>query len=277
MSWPLNFFWTVYLGLGLLCFLLERLWPAHKVRYRKALAIDIAACLVYQWPIYGMNDLAGRVTGQFRIDWMSWVYDTPVWARFAFLVLAGDFGAYWFHRLMHTKWAWNVHRFHHSSTELYWLAGVRASAPQQALFNVPYIWVSGLALGLPAYMYFVRVTWEVAHNHFQHVNVAWRSNWLELFYVTPRYHHIHHSAQDHGNYGTKFTMWDRMFGTYVNPDDVKPKKFGTGEDKPRDPVLMMIGIDKLRQPVEIAIAVGFYGFAGFLLAQAGWPSLRLPW
>jgi len=63
-------------------------------------------------------------------------------------------------------------------------------------------------------------------------------------FVTPRYHHIHHSSDadlHDGNYGAIFTIWDRLFGTYVAPDANNPKTFGTGE-KQRDPVLLMIGI-----------------------------------
>ncbi|HEU4731777.1 MAG TPA: sterol desaturase family protein, partial [Kofleriaceae bacterium] len=70
------------------------------------------------------------------------------------------------------------------------------------------------------------------------------SNWLEWLLVTPRYHHIHHStdaALHDGNYGSLFTIWDRLFGTYIDPDTTQPKKFGTGESR-RDPVLLVLGV-----------------------------------
>ena len=49
-------------------------------------------------------------------------------------------------------------------------------------------------------------------NDWMHVNIVWRSNWLEWLIVTPRYHHIHHSDKpEHymANLGTLFTVWDR--------------------------------------------------------------------
>jgi hypothetical protein len=45
----------------------------------------------------------------------------------------------------------------------------------------------------------------------------------------------------HGNYGSLFSLWDRMFGTYLDPDTTKVRKFGLGNEK-RDPALLMIGI-----------------------------------
>ena len=35
------------------------------------------------------------------------------------------------------------------------------------------------------------------------------------------------------NLAALFTVWDRLFGTYVNPDNVKePLSFGIGEEVP---------------------------------------------
>jgi sterol desaturase/sphingolipid hydroxylase (fatty acid hydroxylase superfamily) len=76
-----------------------------------------------------------------------------------------------------------------------------------------------------------------------HMNVTWRSNWLEWVFVTPRYHHIHHS-DDPGHYtanlGSLLTIWDRMFGTYVNPEEVEKLSFGIGELN--SPVRLALGI-----------------------------------
>jgi len=69
-----------------------------------------------------------------------------------------------------------------------------------------------------------------------HMNVSWRSNWLEWIVVTPRNHHIHHSdnsAHANANFGVTFSIWDRLFGTYVDPEELKtPITFGIGERVP---------------------------------------------
>ena len=69
-----------------------------------------------------------------------------------------------------------------------------------------------------------------------HLNVTWRSSWLEWLLVTPRYHHIHHSDQpEHyvANLAALFTLWDRMFGTYVDPATLRGElSFGIDEKVP---------------------------------------------
>jgi len=164
--------------------------------------------------------------------------------RILMFYVVADFGSYWMHRLMHTRHVWRVHRWHHSSERIYWLSGVRATLPQQLLFNLPFVAAVPILFGAPLWVFLAIIVEEVARNHWMHMNVSWRSNWLELVLVTPRYHHIHHSsdaALHDGNYGGLFTFWDRMFGTYVDPDATVPRQFGTGE-KRRDTVLLMIGI-----------------------------------
>jgi sterol desaturase/sphingolipid hydroxylase (fatty acid hydroxylase superfamily) len=242
VTWPLNTFWTAYLGLGLVATVLELVRPAHKVKYMKweALPLDVIACVIYQAVVY---PVAFYLTTYYVLD-PRFVVDIPIAARVVAYYLLADLGSYWFHRLMHTRHVWRVHRFHHSPTQLYWLAGVRSTLPQQILFNAPYILVGPLLTGAPPWLLTAILVEGIARNHWQHMNFAWRSNWLEWIIVTPRYHHIHHSAnaaQHDGNYGSLFTIWDRLFGTFVDPDLAQVKKFGTGEQK-RDPVLLMIGV-----------------------------------
>ena len=239
----LQLFWLSYIGFGVVITVAELVVPARKLKYRKALPMDVIAFAVYQFamvpaavyitdPLYHYVPIPSAVT---EIVW-------PI--RLVTFYLLADMGSYWMHRLMHTRHVWRVHRWHHSPTELYWLAGVRATIPQQILFNLPYIAFIPILAGAPLWVFAAMMVEGVLRNHWQHMNVTWRSNWLELAIVTPRFHHIHHSSEielHDANFGSLFTIWDRLFGTYRSPDKHVPKKFGTGEPK-RDPVLLMIGI-----------------------------------
>jgi sterol desaturase/sphingolipid hydroxylase (fatty acid hydroxylase superfamily) len=168
----------------------------------------------------------------------------PIWVRVVVFYLLADLGSYAMHRLMHTRHVWRVHRWHHSPTQMYWLAGVRATLPQQILFNLPYVAAAPLLAGIPSWALLVMIVEGVLRNNWMHMNVAWRSRRLEWVFVTPRYHHVHHSADahlHHGNYGSLFTFWDRLFGSYRDPETCVPRQFGTGEPR-RDPVWLMIGV-----------------------------------
>ena len=62
-------------------------------------------------------------------------------------------------------------------------------------------------------------------------------------FVTPRYHHIHHSSDpEHyrANLGSRLTIWDRLFGTYVNPERVPQISFGIKDGA--SPLRTVIGV-----------------------------------
>jgi sterol desaturase/sphingolipid hydroxylase (fatty acid hydroxylase superfamily) len=54
--------------------------------------------------------------------------------------------------------------------------------------------------------------------------------------ITPRFYHVHHSVNltlSNANSGVTFSIWDRLFGTYVDPEIVKEElSFGIREKVP---------------------------------------------
>jgi len=64
--------------------------------------------------------------------------------------------------------------------------------------------------------------------------------------VTPRYHHIHHihhsnRPEHHGaNLVSRLTIWDQIFGTYVDPEDVRDITFGI--ERHPSPARLALGI-----------------------------------
>ncbi len=74
------------------------------------------------------------------------------------------------------------------------------------------------------------------------VNIG-RLAWL---LVTPDYHRVHHSATTHRgmNLAPTFRIWDRMFGTYVDPAKMPEKyELGLGEKvKGKEIPRMLVGV-----------------------------------
>ena len=161
------------------------------------------------------------------------VANLPLGARVVAYFILADFGHYWIHRLTHTKYFWRVHKWHHSPTYMYWLGGVRTTIPDFFLVNTPYFLAFQLLYISPWWMATAMAVSSIFQNDWMHMNVTWRSKWLEWIIVTPRYHHIHHSDDPQfymKNLASLFTVWDRLFGTYVNPDKVTTNlAFGTGQ------------------------------------------------
>lgn len=214
---------------------LELIAPARKVSYRSVFLYDLIGCtFVVSILIPASEYLSDRIA--IRASAPEFILALPVAASFLLYYVVGDFGAYWMHRLMHSGPVWRVHKWHHSPTTMYWLAGYRASLPQQTLFNLPWIFAFSVLGMSPWWMYLAVISSHTLLNDWMHMNVSWQSNWLEWIMVTPRYHHIHHSdnlVHSNANFGVTFTVWDRLFGTYVDPETVEqPISFGIGEQVP---------------------------------------------
>jgi sterol desaturase/sphingolipid hydroxylase (fatty acid hydroxylase superfamily) len=105
---------------------------------------------------------------------------------------------------------------------MYWFSGFRTSFAHSFIYNIPQTvipiqllhlspWQAGVAYSLGLFIQF----WE-------HTNVRVNIGWLKHIFITPQYHRVHHSATMHRgmNLGTTFSIWDRMFGTHIDPDTV---------------------------------------------------------
>ncbi len=147
--------------------------------------------------------------------------DLPALLRVAIAVIAYDFLVYWKHRLFHVSDTfWILHEFHHSSTRVSLLTGYR-NHPFEMVFSVwliafpIFVLVGQRTTELMAFpMYIVMV------NLFVHSRIDWTLGWLgKYLLVTPRHHHLHHSKDraQFSNYGFGITLWDRIFGTYMEP------------------------------------------------------------
>ncbi len=223
-------FWLSFCLLGAAFSAVERRWPARKRASEDTLPADAAAFFLFQLLIY---PIAVSITERALpyLHYPTGFLTTPLAVRVFLAYVISDFGAYWVHRLIHTRQLWRVHKWHHSPSYMYWLAGARASLPQQVLFNLPYLAVVPLLVGAPRWVFVLLLVHSIFQNNFMHMNTTWRSHVLEWFIVTPRYHHVHHGVDvttHGGNYGALFTVWDRIFRTYRDPDQNAPDAFGTG-------------------------------------------------
>lgn len=138
---------------------------------------------------------------------------------------------------------WRLHRLHHADADIDASTGVRFH-PFEALLSMLWKMTVVVVLGAgPAAV----ATYEamlLALALFNHGNVAWPQAWeapIRAVIVTPDMHRIHHSeirAETDSNYGNTLSIWDRIFGTYV--------------ESPREGQLgARIGLAELRAPAEL--------------------------
>lgn len=144
----------------------------------------------------------------------------PVWLNLLLTILLVDLWMYVWHRANHRlPFLWRFHRFHHKDTKMNSTTAVRfhivelyLSYPAKAavclLFGVSYV---------PLLVYeTLFFTFVVIH----HSNIAISEkadNRYRTFFASPGMHRIHHSAHiedTNSNYGSLFSFWDRLFGSW---------------------------------------------------------------
>ena len=151
-----------------------------------------------------------------RLDWSfsKQIANLPMLARITLYLLISDFGYYWAHRLMHTAPLWRTHQWHHSPNYMYWLAGCRATVPHQFLVAGSYVLAAPILYPSPWWVYTTLVIFSYLEVDWMHLNVPWGGRVLEWFFVTPRFHHVHHSSNPkycNSNMGNMFTFCDSLF------------------------------------------------------------------
>ena len=130
---------------------------------------------------------------------------------------------------------WRLHRVHHFDTTLDISTGVRTH-PTELVVALLIAAPVSIAFGLhPATLIFYE-TVDFAFSLFSHANIRLPprlDSLLRLVIVTPGLHAVHHSCcreQTDSNYGTVFTTWDRIFGTYCELEkDRQPFEIGLSE------------------------------------------------
>ena len=108
---------------------------------------------------------------------------------------------------------WNVHKVHHSSRQLDFLATTRTHAFEHFLRNVPaqlVLFACGFAPETVATSVLVIGGFGVLN----HSNLRLPLDRVEWLFVTPRLHRVHHvPVSSLNNFATIFSVWDRAKGS----------------------------------------------------------------
>ena len=177
-----------------------------------------------------------------------------------------SFWDYITHRhILHRPSGWRFHEYHHIPRMVFnGMPGisVRPFAVVATLLSyvgvIPFLllplryWVSpevgmGFLNLLPVTFGALTLILSVVHSHF-----LTRQNWvhhcLKFFQVTtPQEHLLHHSRHRTVNFGNFSTIWDRLFGSYLDPMKVDFKSEPLGVGYPSD-FLSTLSFGQLRLP-----------------------------
>ena len=216
----------------------ERWRPANAVKKLADLKIDVLsfafAVLVNRLSHHVVDASVQAVSPNFVLSGLEAIRAWPGWLKIVAAILLVDFTIYWIHRAQHRlDVMWRTHRWHHSIEHMYWFAGFRTSFLHSLIYNIPQAVVPMQLFHLSPIEAGIGYSIALFIQFWEHTNVHVNLGPLRWLFITPQYHRVHHSATRHQgmNLGATFSLWDRAFGTYVDPDSM-PESFPMGLGEP---------------------------------------------
>jgi sterol desaturase/sphingolipid hydroxylase (fatty acid hydroxylase superfamily) len=163
---------------------------------------------------------------------LTYLVDWPIWVELFMCILIFELMAqYLIHYMLHrVKWMWKFHMIHHSDTHLDATSGTRHH-PGDFIMRETFALAAVVVTGAPVGYYFFYRICTVFFTYFTHANISlpiWIDKPLSYIFITPNVHKFHHHFErpwTDTNFGNIFSIWDRLFGTFVY-DDPKKIKYG---------------------------------------------------
>lgn len=172
----------------------------------------------------------------FTADWVqinnfgiiNWMPEMPLWLYILLgVVLLDFFGAYLAHYTEHkVKPLWMIHLVHHSDHKVDTTTANRHH-PLESVIRFGFTLFGVFVVGAPIAIVMIYQSMSLVFTQFNHANIKIpRSvdNLLSYVIVSPDMHKVHHHnllPYTDANYGNIFSIWDRLFGTYMHLDREK--------------------------------------------------------
>jgi len=153
---------------------------------------------------------------------LHWLPEMPLWLYvITGLLLLDLIGAYFVHWAEHkVRWMWRFHLIHHTDPNVDTTTANRHH-PGESIFRFVFTTAGVVIAGAPIYIVFMYQSMSAALSQFNHANIQfpkWLDQALSWVIVTPGMHRVHHHyvlPYTDSNFGNIFSIWDRLFGTYM--------------------------------------------------------------
>ncbi|MCU0622671.1 MAG: sterol desaturase family protein [Gemmatimonadaceae bacterium] len=146
----------------------------------------------------------------------------PLWAQaLVGLLLLDLVGAWIAHFVEHkTPPLWRLHLIHHSDQAVDTTTANRHH-PGESVVRFVFTLAAVVVTGAPMWLVFLYQSLSVVLSQFNHANIALPRRLdrvLSWVFVSPDMHKVHHHyvlPWTDSNYGNVFSVWDRLFGTFM--------------------------------------------------------------
>jgi len=153
---------------------------------------------------------------------INWLPEMPLWSYIFLGVLLLDFfGAYLAHFVEHkVKPLWMVHLVHHTDHKVDTTTANRHH-PIESVIRFTFTLLGVFAVGTPIAIVMLYQALSLIFTQFTHANIKLPKavdRLISYVLISPDMHKIHHHYRlpyTDSNYGNIFSIWDRVFGTYM--------------------------------------------------------------
>jgi len=193
-----------------------RLGLAHLGPNLTLTLITFATSLVFNVPlVLGLVWLQAHGLGLLN------VVALPQSAALLATVIVLDLAWYVTHVTLHvTPALWRFHSVHHSDPAVDVTTTIRQH-PGESLIRYLFLAAFAFSLGAPPAGFALYRIWSALHGELEHSNLRlpqWLDAAISALFTSPGMHKVHH-ARDRSlhdrNYGNIFSIWDRLFGTFI--------------------------------------------------------------
>jgi len=159
---------------------------------------------------------------------INWLPEMPIWL-YALLgvILLDFFGAYLAHYVQHNvKLLWMIHLVHHTDHKVDTTTANRHH-PFESMIRFIFTLFGVFVVGTPIALVFLYQSLSIVSTQFTHANIKLPKKVDEVLsyvLVSPDMHKVHHHhvlPYTDSNYGNIFSIWDRIFGTFMKLDREK--------------------------------------------------------
>lgn len=156
---------------------------------------------------------------------INWLPEMPLWLYVVLGVLFLDFfGAYLAHYVEHrVKPLWMVHLVHHTDHKVDTTTANRHH-PLESCIRFAFTLFGVFVVGTPIAIVMLYQSMSLVFTQLTHANLKMPrklDNIMSYIFVSPDMHKVHHHnllPYTDSNYGNIFSIWDRLFGTYMKLD-----------------------------------------------------------
>ncbi|NOT94570.1 sterol desaturase family protein [Ferruginibacter sp.] len=222
------------IGSMLILWIVEGAIPLLTLKYKKTklkhAAVNLTFTLIHLIIHTGFGFLIVKLSDWAAVNKFGLVYwiNASTILTIIIAALALDlFGGWLSHMIEHkVPLFWRMHIIHHADNNIDVTSGLRHH-PLESIWRGVFFLIAIIISGAPIYAVMIYQTILTIFVAFTHANIslpAWFDKGLSYVLVSPNMHKVHHHWKQpytDSNYGAVFSIWDRLFNTYLELDKSK--------------------------------------------------------